>query len=55
MHAMERKASAHRLTVAQRDMVAAEAVESLLQAKYARFSRKIQSIQMLSNWVNQGI
>jgi hypothetical protein len=48
MHAMERKAAAHRLTVARRDMVAAEAIESVLQDKYARFTRKIQSVQMLS-------
>lgn len=50
MHAMERKAAAHRLTVATRDMVAAEATESVLQDKYARFTRKIQSVQMLSKF-----
>ena len=49
MLTMERKAAAHRLVVAQKDMTAAEAVEALLQAKYARLTRKIQSVQKVAN------
>ena len=49
MHMLERKAAATRLTTARTDMVAAESVEADLQAKYARFTRRVQDYKKEMN------
>ena len=49
MHMLERKAAATRLTTARTDMVAAESIEADLQAKYARFTRRVQDYKKEMN------
>ena len=45
IHGLERKAAAHRLSVARSQMLAAESAETILQAKYGRFTRKVNDLQ----------